>query len=162
MTLIRPLTLLLGGSILALLQSVLSADSACFDIVNLDPVSHSGGMVCTCDSDPGISAQLGTGSNSMTIQTGGPRGPKAVNCYASTTITESPASLIPNGFWLVMQIDVPAEVTTRRCDPSTCGSILFGLIKWGGATCEDVKTMNITVQSWKATGPCDTDPDPEN
>lgn len=141
------------------LAAHVSADTGCFDITYLPAATHSGGISCTCDVDPLVSAKLGTGPNSVNVQTGGPRRSGAVNCFTTTEVTEGAANVSSPGGWIVQAIAVKSKVTYRACDTSGCRSILFGLIKWGGATCPETGNETIMKSSWKVVGPCDRDPE---
>ena len=154
-------TLLLAMT-MTTIPTLAAADAgSCWDITAMPFVRHSGGVSCACPGTEPTGLMLGVDLGMSAIRKGTSAlggGPKT-NCYQLTIIVESLATISAGDSAKVVPTQASSTIILRGCDLSSCGSALFGLVKWGGAACPVIKTMaGNPVLSWQAVGPCEDDP----
>ncbi len=151
------------GMLISGASAPLFADSEpCFTLIPKPLAEPSGPLFCSCNPSDSISFGVGSKLGKMTIgRPGMPLGGGPANCYQTTILAENVNTISSGGPVTVTSMMVNSTITNRKCDTSGCHSVLFGLIKWGGAECvTESSFMGAPIQSWKASGTCE-DPAPE-
>ena len=134
---------------------------ACVDLVQQPPlIVQIAPIACKCGAGVQVSGSLsmpvgaGGGHIDVNPSPGGSNG--GLICFQTVYDFPPHHTTTRNGPYLVRPKQLPVKAWKGSCDLSDCGSFLWGLVRWGGPSCEYVEFDSMsTVTDFEILGLCE-------